>query len=242
MNPGNVAVDETTGRVFVVDSGATFMSPASVSMLDATDGRLLRTISVGQGAGAIVVDQQTSRAFVNTRNGLRVLDARTGRVVGTLPVEGSTMAVDERANRVFAVSYGSGTVAILDARTGRVLHTVPQAIPVGDHAIGVSIDAQDGHVVVIAANADGGSVSILDGRTGAPQRVLVMGSEPAAVAMDTRTGHAFVAYAGDGALRASQTWRLVPQWLRWLPFLPQPAPPTAPGSVSVVDAPHRSAG
>ena len=148
------------------------------------------------------------------------------------------MDVDERANRVFAVSYESGTMAILDARTGRVLHTVPHAIPVGDNAIGVSVDAQSGHVVVIADNADGGSVNILDGRTGIPRRVSAMGSDPAAVAVDTRTGHAFVAYAGDGALRASQTWRLVPQWLRWLPFLPRPAPPTAPGSASMVDASH----
>jgi hypothetical protein len=123
-------------------------------------------------------------------------------------------------------------MAVLDARTGMVLHPVPHAIPVGDHAIGGPVDAQSGHVV-IADNADGGSVSILAGRTGTPRRVLAMGSDPAAV--DRRTGRAVVASAGDGARRASQTWRLVPQWLRWLPFLPQPAPPQAPGSVSVVD-------
>jgi DNA-binding beta-propeller fold protein YncE len=237
-NPGNVAMDEMTERAFVVDSGATFMSPGSVSVLDVRDGRLLRTVPVGQGAGTVVVDERAGRIFVNTRSGLRVLDAKSGRVVGILPVDGSAMAVDERANRVFAVGYGHGTMAILDARTGRVLHTVPHAIPVGDNAIGVSVDAQDGHVVVIADNADGGSISILTARTGRPQHVIFLGSDPAAVAVDARTGHAFVANAGDGALSAAQTWRHVPSWLRWLPFLPQPEPPTAPGSVSMVDASH----
>jgi len=75
---------------------------------------------------------------------------------------------------------------------------------------------------------------VLDARTGTSQRTLVMGSDPAAVAVDAHSGHVFVASAGDGKPRAAQRGRAVPPWLRWLPFLPQWTPPKAPGSIGML--------
>ncbi len=234
QNPTTLAVDGATGRVFVVNSGATVTSRGSVSILDAAGARVMRTVPVGAGAGAVVVDARTARAFVNTGAGVYVLDTRTGAVLRVIPADGDVLTLDAATDRVFAINYVSGALTILDARDGRVVKTVARVIPAGDNPIDLAVDGTHGHVVILADNADGGSISVLDARTGTSQRTLVMGSDPAAVAVDAHSGHVFVASAGDGKPRAAQRGRAVPPWLRWLPFLPQWTPPKAPGSIGML--------
>jgi len=250
---GNIVVDEQSGRVFVSSAYAD-----SVSMLDATSGRLLRTVG-GTQPGPMAVDTHTRRVFVlnggggGTPNGaVTILDSATGRVVGNTPVgrmsAGTpvTPVVDTRTRRVFVANNGSGTVSVLDAHGGALLRTVT----VGPHPFVMAVDGRSSRVFVTslgAMDAAGhltgpGSVSVLDARNGALLRTLPVGVEPAVIAVDERAGRAFVVnVAGDShdALAAARSL---------VPGLPRPAPPCnsygqvstrcrlAPGSVTVLDA------
>jgi DNA-binding beta-propeller fold protein YncE len=108
-------VDERTRRVFV----GGFMGFASdgLSMLDARDGRLLRTVKPGSPALAVAVDERAGRVFV-ARDGAReldVLDAATGTVVRRIHVGAlcKAVAVDERTGHAFVIA-GRGTVPLSD--------------------------------------------------------------------------------------------------------------------------------
>src|SRR5919201_1853783 len=124
----DLAVDEQTGRVFVANgnnvqvNGRLSVPDGSVSILDATSGRLVRSVTVGMLPTAVAVDARSGRVFVENKgpvdgnlvplgNGtVTVLDAHSGAVlrtigVGTYP---TALAVDERAGRAFVVN-ASGT-------------------------------------------------------------------------------------------------------------------------------------
>jgi len=254
---GDIVVDDQSGRVFVSSPYAD-----SVSMLDATSGRLLRTVG-GTHPGPMAVDARAGRVFVlnggggGTPNGMvSILDSVTGRVVGNTPVgrmsAGTpvTPVVDTRTGRVFVANDGGGTgsVSVLDARSGALLRTVT----VGPHPFVMAVDGRSGRVFVTslgAMDAAGlltgpGSVSVLDAQSGMLLRTVPVGVEPAVVAVDERAGRAFVVnVAGDShdALAAARS--LVPGLLR-------PAPPCnsygrvstrcrfAPGTVTVLDTTH----
>ena len=84
---GSLAVDETTGRAFVLNSG-----DHSVSVLATADGRLLGTVALPGAPAAVAVDARRHRVFVATTRGdtrvgaVAVLDSATDRVLGTVVV------------------------------------------------------------------------------------------------------------------------------------------------------------
>jgi len=252
---GHIVVDEQSGHVFVSSAYAD-----SVSMLDATSGRLLRTVG-GTRPGPMAVDTHTRRVFVlnggnnggGTSNGaVTILDSATGRVVGNTPVGRLalpvTPVVDTRTGRVFVANDGGGTgsVSVLDARSGALLRTVT----VGPHPFVMAVDGRSSRVFVTslgAMDAAGhltgrGSVSVLDARNGALLRTLPVGVEPAVVAVDERAGRAFVVNVAGNSHDALAPVRAL------VPGLPQQPPPCnsygrastrchAPsGSVTVLDA------
>jgi YVTN family beta-propeller protein len=170
--PLGVVVDARTDRVFAVNAGDN-----TASMLQASSGRLLRTVKVGPVPVDVAVDTQTGRVFIlNTgANTVSVLDARSGAVLRTITVAPHPAAavVDARTDRVFLVHGRSFTVGdysgtvptfpqvspvgvtVLDARTGAVLRTLPVGGSVGDDHVGwapltnLAVDARRGRVFVI---------------------------------------------------------------------------------------------
>jgi hypothetical protein len=62
-SPSLAAVDEQTGRAFVVDWAGP-AAPASVTVLDTATGTLLRTVPIGINPRAVAVDRRAGRFFV----------------------------------------------------------------------------------------------------------------------------------------------------------------------------------
>ena len=227
MRPAGLAVDARINRVFVADMG----------------------------------DNTTPRGV---GSGLTILDARTGRVLNTVPLsrDPDTVAVDERTNRVFvlhglgggdgnAMDTGKGGVDMLDARTGRVVRGIAVGANPDDemgaalfpHMMAVDEDHQRVYVINPSAfSAVGvpttGTVSVLDGANGRVLRVIGVGKEPVALAVDRAAGRLFVVNK-DGRMTgivSQHNWAWAPPWLaRWLP---QPPPPNMDGTVTVIDDAH----
>jgi DNA-binding beta-propeller fold protein YncE len=105
--PDCLAVDTRGGRVLVAST-----STASLSVLDAGSGALLRTIRLGHAPIGVAVDNQTGRVFVlnqgsaSSAGSVTVLDASGGAIVSSVGV-GTTpdaIAVDGGEARVFVVN------------------------------------------------------------------------------------------------------------------------------------------
>jgi len=201
-----IAIDERTGRVFVVNAGYASRGRGSVAVLDARSGRLLRTTPVGLYPIAAVADERAGRVFVlngglnlDVPGTVSVLDARDGRLLRTIGIEKHPLAVavDETTGRVFVASIGNtgngyaATVAVLDAASGRVLRTVP----VGNSPEAVAVDARLGQVYV----AGDYQLKLLDEATGAVLRTVTVGNHPHDALVDARVGRVFLDEA-DGSI------------------------------------------
>jgi DNA-binding beta-propeller fold protein YncE len=176
-SPILAAVDEQTGRAFVVDWAGP-AARASVSVLDTAMGTLLRTVPIGINPRAVAVDRRAGRVFVLNygaypvpgHGSISVLDALTGQVlrtdtIGAFPPLQGGVVVDEASGRAFAISsaaYG-GLVTVIDSRSGRVARRVR----VAGEPIGLGVDPSAGYVFVGWVAADEtGRVSMLDAARG----------------------------------------------------------------------------
>jgi DNA-binding beta-propeller fold protein YncE len=140
VSESGIAVDERSGRVFVLSGGlpgapnSATKPPADMFMFDGTSGKLLAITS------------------------LKV----------RFPVAGfpPAVVVDARTNRVFSVNGDTNSLSVLDATTGQLLHTVVfpnhQSPPEPSPAVPLGVDGRDGWVLV---NAPDGPVAV-DERTG----------------------------------------------------------------------------
>jgi len=225
---GDLCASERTGHVFVAifDAGASNdQMRSAIIMFDVSTGRVVQSIPVGRGLGALAIDERTARVFgVNVlSDDVSVLDARSGALLNTTLVSPRPLAiaVDERTSHVFVTSNAipaggpggrTGQVDMLNARTGALIHTVQ----VGVLPYTIATDARSGRVFV--ANSGSDSVSVLDARTGRVLRTVAVGHDPAAIAVDARAGRVFVA-------NLNGSFPLVPQQNL-----------LGPDSVSVLDA------
>lgn len=186
--PDEIAVDDRTGRVFVV-------SGASVSTLDAATGQLLRTVRmVGLGGGQSVVAQQVGHVFVTIYepSSVAMFDATTGCPIRALRVgdHPDSIAVDEQTERVFVADQTSAVVNdvnVLDARSGALLRTTA----VGFGLSTIIVDDRTQRIFILDLNG----IAMLDTRTGALLRRDTMNryrGQAGGIALNARAGRLYV--------------------------------------------------
>jgi hypothetical protein len=217
--PAGLAVDQSTGHVFVVGS-----SP-QVTMLDARRGVVLATIAVPGAASAVAVDERTGRAFVAaagvddlSQGTQSVLDTYKGRLLRTVAVETypELLAVDEPAGCVLLTgvdAQGRGLLRLFDARSGRPMRTLP--LPAT--ATAWSLAAWGGQAFLLAAGtpyplpaatatdagapyplpatATASGLAVVDERTGTPRRAMALASGRMVLAAADQAGQVVVAGA-----------------------------------------------
>ncbi len=199
MTTRQPAVDEASNHVFVGHRDI-----PTITMLDARTGAIIRHIPACSGSFALAASARTGHIFAKCNDGtVDMLDARTGRVLRTIPIAPGSFGyvfVDEHTNRVFSCSNDNpSTIDVLDARTGAHLHTITQVNAVTTPAV----DERTGRVYaalggpgVPGASVTTSQIVALDGWTGAVVRRIRVADNPTAVAVDSRTGHIFVASVG----------------------------------------------
>jgi len=210
--PFDVAVDEEANRAFVLntyfstytqdDGQIPHSTDANVSVLDATTGRVLRTVDLGPNPApslnphTIAVDVLHGRVYVPGDAGLSVLDARSGALVRIFPHLGTVQALDEKTGYAF-VYGGKGTI-VFDVKRGKVARTIA-----GVYVYGGVVDRRNGRIVGTSARA---AITLLDAGSGRIVRTVPLSQYhlpaafaqpfPALLAEDEGHGRALVAFPG----------------------------------------------
>jgi YVTN family beta-propeller protein len=214
------AVDEQTGRAFVVDWAGP-AAPASVSVLDTATGTLLRTVAIGINPRAVAVDRRAGRVFVLNdgaypapgHGSISVLDALSGQVlrtdtIGAFPPLQGGVVVDEASGRAFTISAAahSGLVTVIDSRSGRVARRVR----VAGEPTTLGVDPSAAHLFVGWVAADEtGRVSMLDAASGRVLRTIAADAYPRTMAAAARTGRMVLVTASGVSVLESRTGAIV---------------------------------
>jgi YVTN family beta-propeller protein len=148
---------------------------------------------VAGGFGAVAIDAPRRRVYAAHANDLIVIDADTRTLLATIPAGSPRgVAVDPLSGNVFTGS-ADGTIAERDPRHGTVVRSLQVDGPVDR----LDYDAELGRLY--AGGAGGTRLWIVDVRTFAGARTLVLdGRKPAGIAIDPQT-HDVYANAGDAA-------------------------------------------
>ena len=225
-------VDAAASRVYVAIDHAANGLPLNTSnlyVLDLRSGTVVRRLTVGRILGDMAADEHLGRVYTTSYGATAPL---------AIQRPGSSMAME--------VPAGTGAVRVLDARTGTLLQTVPIR-----SAANIAVDGRRGRLFVVSAgpvvagpaNTSGlyagpGTVSVLDERNGQLLGTATVGVNPGTIAVDERTGQAYIVDNG-GLVRAADNWSWIPQGVRqWLPFVPplRPGLLSFPVSITVVAA------
>jgi len=209
MDGPPLAVDEATGRVF-----AGRVDEEAVAVLDATSGRLLRTVALpplpsGGGIGTQVacplIDPGHARVYIPNpaANTFTTLNARTGDIVRTvhLAFQPARPLVDAAAGRVVLPYQSQYGYAVLDARSGRLLRTRAS----GPNPAIAPVALDEGRQRAFVADYMGGTVAVEDLRTGRTLRTVGVGVHPSGLAFDRRHDRVLVTDAGPCCTNGQQT-------------------------------------
>ncbi|MGB6501351.1 MAG: YncE family protein [Thermoplasmata archaeon] len=157
-DPFAVAVDTTTGDVFVTNNASN-----NVSVISVAESKVVGSIPVGKDPLGIAFDPDNGLLYVANggSNNLSVIDGATFALTSPIPVGESPVGIafDPVSGQLFVADSGSGAVSIVSAATDSVAATVP----VGEHPYGVALDNLTDDIYV--SNEWSGNVSVLSAAT-----------------------------------------------------------------------------
>ncbi len=186
-DPGALAVNPVTNKIFVVDGAGD-----SVTVIDGAS-LATSTVAVGKSPVSIAVNPVTNQVYVadHLSNSLTVIDGAalttSSIAVGKSPY---SVAVNPLTNQIY-VANSDGTLSAIDGATGATA-----TLQCGDSPYSVAVDPVTNRIYV--ANSNSGTVSVIDGATNAASS-LPTGAKPAGVGVNPQTHMAYVANqtAGD---------------------------------------------
>jgi len=241
----SLTIDARTGHGFAIVQKDAKAGLSALLMFDTRRGVLMGEVAAGVNPFAVVTDARAGRAYLLGQRETRLLDTTMGKLLPARLPPSIPVAVDERRGRVFADD--SDRVRVLDARSGRIIRTIALA----HHTFGpIAVDARTGYLIITDVGpidqggpATGafsflgtGSISVIDGNTGATLRTVSVGVSPRAIALDGQGR--LIVVNGGGSLRVPDAWNWMPAWLRaHAPFLPPTRSRTrdVPGGVTILD-------
>lgn len=199
--PIDVATDPSTGHAFVVHGGG------KVSMLLTRTGITLRVFRVDHVPAYVVVNARIRRAFVLdiVNHLVATLNTQTGAILRTVQIPGKTpdIVVDQPVGRVFVGDRDGNTIAVLDAHTGMLITTLKLRTNRMELPRTLAVDGRSGRLFVIDSGfADiPAALSIINGYNGRVLHTTSLNyhSPILTAAVDSRTGHLFIASQGSPA-------------------------------------------
>ncbi len=219
-----VSVPAGESRVWIIDGATNTLKP--------------EITGVGGRSVGLALDKAGNRLFVGSISDSQVLEVNlaTREVVGrhaTGSQGTSHLAYQSSTGRLFAGHQQGGNVVVLDTKTWDVV----KSIPTGAGALGLAFD--EPHNLLYVANRQAGTVSVIDTNRLEVITNLTGGTMPNTVAIDSRTGDAYVTFKARPAGRGGRGGREGGQGARGgrgggAPAA-APAAPAAPAQPAPVD-------
>lgn len=198
-DPQGVAVNPSTGRVYVALSGE-----GSLSVMDGLEGRVLAVVTGLKRPRGVAVNPTTHRVYVTDTGADRliVMDSTSNETWVSLPVGSypDAVAVDPGANRIYVANAGDGSLWILDGTS----YALIASVEIGDGPLlGMAVNQGMGYVYIVHALVPGRhGLTVVDGRRGDVVATLAGDySHPLraayAVAVDERANRLYLAAEGE---------------------------------------------
>lgn len=228
--PHFAGVERHNSRLFVSHPGGT-----DVTVLNATTGALIGTVTVGNVPHTVQVNQSTRRVYVTLlgANQLAVIDGSTDQVLAHVPVgtKPHGLAIDPAAHQAWVTNIASSSVSVVDTTTNQVVRTIPLPAVGGKAAWpwGVAIDARQ-HLAYVTGTgqfplpnatfrSSGADVVYeINTKTDAIVRTVTVGPGPWNAAVDARTGTVYTGVTGANQVVAIHGGRVVAR----IPVAPSP--------------------
>jgi YVTN family beta-propeller protein len=197
-NPNGPVFDNGTDEVFVPNADS-----SSVSVINASDAKVVAVIRVGGAPDSAVYDSQLDEVFVSNfwPNTVSVISDRTNSVVATIPVgyQPLDMALDPATGNLYVTNSNAyeytatpSNVTVISTANDSVIAT----IEVGATPWGIAYDNVTGEVLV--ANDASNNVSVISAATNSVVASVEVGTEPGAIVYDPALREAFVGDWGVG--------------------------------------------
>jgi DNA-binding beta-propeller fold protein YncE len=194
--PFGLAVDDSTGKVYVANSGATDLGGPSVSVIDPTrpfPGPRLRTTLT---PNIVLVDSTGRRLYssngsINTGSrSLDIFDLDSGTRLASVTAGGLGMALDRATGRLYVCE--SGSLKVIDTTTFAVVAST--TAPASAGWFSVAADPARHHLYVTNINEASPSLFVLDDRDLTTAVTIPLATATRfAIAVDPATGFVYVA-------------------------------------------------
>ena len=210
-DPQGVAVNPSTGRVYVALSGE-----GSLSVVDGLEGWVLAVITGLKRPRGVAVNPTTNRVYVADTGADRlvVIDGTNNEMLVSLPVGSypDAVTVDPEANRIYVANAGDGSLWILDGTSHELIGSVKVA---EGPLLGMAVNQDMGHVYIVHALVPGRhGLTVIDGQRGEVVATLTgdynhpLGAAYA-VAADEKTNHFYLAAEGELLVISGESHDLV---------------------------------
>lgn len=189
VKPDAIEYDADSGRVFVVNGGAS----GDVTVIDPRSDAIVATVDLGGGKLEEIGFDGRGRGFVNDEQKavIHVFDTHSLKPLTSWPLAGceepTGLAVDTAHRRVFS-ACGNGKLTVVDTDNGRLVAT----LPIGPDPDGAVFDPATQRLFTPSRM---GTLSVL--HEAAPDRyetLQTLDTEPGArtIALDPKTGRLFL--------------------------------------------------
>jgi len=163
--PVGVAVNATTGKIYVANTGSN-----NISVIDGTTNSVVATITdpnaIGPAAVAVNATTNTIYAANSQSNNVTVIDGATNAVTATIPVgtSPSGVDVDSQTNYIYVANAGNsqtrdpGNVTVINGATNA---TATLTDPNAKNPVAVAVNSVTNRIYV--ANSGSNNVTVIDG-------------------------------------------------------------------------------
>ncbi len=208
--PHFTGIDDTFHKLYVSN-----LSAGTVTVVNTTNGQLIKSIHLGGTLHTVMVDQEAHRVYVTDieRNLLDVIDANKDMLVHDVAVSRMPhgLALAPMWHRIYVSSVGESKIDVVDSAIMKRIAT----IKVGPNPWGVATDrdtqtvfsANTGSLPDGTNNPKGNSVTEVDGRTNTVKRTVIVGPHPWNILVNPLTHRAYtgVSDANDVAVLADNS-------------------------------------
>jgi YVTN family beta-propeller protein len=210
-----IAYDAGKGELFVTDpycpnSDNGFCDPGNVSIISDRSNEVIATVVVGNEPQAVTYDALKGELFVanSDSNTVSVVSDSTNLVTSTISVgnDPDSLAFDSTNGEILVANYLSNNVSVISDET----NTVTATVNVGVGPDSISYDAVTGDALVADLDCAAGlfnrsgcppsTVTVVSLATNSVEANLPVGSGPAGIVVDPKTGGAYVSNFQQGTL------------------------------------------